>query len=402
LYRWVQLAPRVLGYKLFRTTGVPKLTPANITVSVTNQCNSKCKMCNIWRLYRDNPGMKSKELSLGEFDSIFENLGRPVTWFNISGGEPYLNPHLVDICKSMYENCNPRLFTIPTNGLLTNLVEPKTKDVLDACRDSTVIVNLSLDGVGSVHDEIRGVQGNFDRVLDTFGRLKALKAEYPNLKVGVNSVVSKFNINRLLGVYEFVKHELNPDEHIFEIAELRSELFNWNEDITPDVVSYQDSIQNLHRKVKEDSLNKPSISRIIQAFRLEYYNLTLQELKLKKQIIPCYAGFASCHISPYGDVWPCCILAYNANMGNLRQFEYKFHTIWRSARAEEIRKMIKAGLCYCPLANAHYTNMLCDPKTMFKVARNVLSSYLYKGKINDARNSFRKIKPMCFVRKSLF
>jgi len=316
--------------------------------------------------------MRNRELSLREFETIFENIGKPVTWFNISGGEPYLNPRLVDICRSMYENCNPQLFTIPTNGLLTNLVETKTKEILEICKNSTVIVNLSLDAVGNAHDEIRGVQKNFEKTLDAYKRLTALKTEYPNLKLGVNSVVSKFNINSLQTVYEFVKQELNPDSHIYEIAELRSELFNRNEDITPDISSYDEAIGKLRRRVEEDFLDEHSISRLIQAFRLEYYNLTVRELKQKRQVIPCYAGFASCHISPYGDVWPCCILAYDANMGNLRESEYKFQRIWSSERAEEIRRSIKAGSCYCPMANVHYTNMLCDVKTMLKVAYNAV------------------------------
>ena len=115
---------------------------------------------------------------------------------------------------------------------------------------------------------------------------------------------------------------------------------------------------------------RKGLARITQAFRYEYYNIASKVLKEKKQVIPCFAGWASAQISPQGDVWPCCIRA--VNYGNLREYEYYFKKVWYSKKAIEDRKKIKKGECYCPLANAHYTNMLCNVKTMLKVLLNLL------------------------------
>ncbi len=120
-------------------------------------------------------------------------------------------------------------------------------------------------------------------------------------------------------------------------------------------------------KTKQDYLNKNGVLKLIQAVRLKYYDLAIEELKQKRQIIPCYAGFASCQITPYGDVWPCCTLAYEAVMGNLRDFNYNFRKLWRSNQSNKIRKTIKEGLCNCPMANIHYTNILCSINMMIKL-----------------------------------
>ena len=72
---WLQLLPRIVGYKFFRTFDWPKIMPFMLTVSVTNQCNSKCKTCNIWKIYNDNPLLLEDELSLNEYDLIFKNIG---------------------------------------------------------------------------------------------------------------------------------------------------------------------------------------------------------------------------------------------------------------------------------------------------------------------------------------
>lgn len=373
--KWVQLVPRVLEYRLFRATGVPKLNPMSLTLSVTNQCNSRCKTCNIWKLYKNNAQLRSTELNLKEFEMIFEDLGKSLVWITISGGEPYLRQDLASICKVIYEYCRPKILVIPTNGLLSNLIGHKTKEILDTCPDTNVIVNLSLDGVRSLHDEIRGVRNNFLMAMETYKNLRGLREEYDNLELGIHSVVSRFNVDELPSLYEYVKNKLNPDSYICEFAEHRSELFNKDEDIAPGILSYQEFIGNLRDQIRVDYLPKNGIARIIQAFRLEYYNLALRELTQQRQIIPCYAGFTTCQISAYGDVWPCCILAYDANMGNLREHEYKFKRVWLSQEADRIRKMVKAGFCHCPMANMHYLNMLCDVKTMLKVSYNAVSTF---------------------------
>ena len=92
-------------------------------------------------------------------------------------------------------------------------------------------------------------------------------------------------------------------------------------------------------------------------------------LREHRQVIPCMAGVASAQIAPNGDVWTCCVRAQS--MGNLRDHDYDFGSVWRTGRAGELRRSIKAGECYCPLANAAYTNMLTHGPTVTKVAADV-------------------------------
>jgi hypothetical protein len=61
-------------------------------------------------------------------------------------------------------------------------------------------------------------------------------------------------------------------------------------------------------------------------------------------------------------------------VGNLREHDYDFARVWRTAKAQQLRRSIKAGECYCPLANAAYTNMLTHGPTLLKVAAEVARS----------------------------
>jgi hypothetical protein len=66
-------------------------------------------------------------------------------------------------------------------------------------------------------------------------------------------------------------------------------------------------------------------------------------------------------------------------MGNLRDHDYDFGSVWRTEAARRLRSSIKAGECHCPLANAAYTNMLLHPPTVARVAAGVLRSRVSPG-----------------------
>lgn len=341
-------------------TGRPMTLPVNITVSVSYRCNSRCKTCNVWLLPND-------DLTIDEWDRAFESLGRAPYWFTFSGGEPTLRKDLPDMVASAYTHCRPGIINIPTNGIQDRIIPGRVEQILAACPDSEVIINLSLDGVGENHDRVRGVRGNFEHAMRTYAGLKELKRRYPNFTLGVHSVLSNFTIDWFPELCEFVQRELQPDQYITEIAEERVELDTVGLGITPSVEKYSVAIDTLVASLKDQKIQ--GISRVTQAFRKQYYEIVKRTLREHRQVIPCAAGVASAQIAPNGDVWTCCIRA--ESMGNLRDYDFDFSKVWNSAKASELRRSIKAGECYCPLANASYTNMLLHPPTVAKVVREV-------------------------------
>lgn len=352
---------QVPRYRLFRATGRPRKLPLSMTVSVTYNCNSRCKTCNIWK-------KKADDLSLEEFDLIFNSLGKTPYWFTISGGEPFLRDDIVPLCQSIYRNCKPGVISIATNGLLTGIIPGKVRQIVESCPRTHIIVNLSLDGVGVQHDEIRGVPGNWEKAMKTYSALRELR--YSNLQLGIHSVVSNYNIHSIRETYEYAMRELKPDSYITEIAEERVELDNIGAGITPAPEAYGEVIDWLALQLRERRFK--GISKITQAFRLRYYESVKRVLVEKRQIIPCYAGFAAAHILPDGDVWACCIKGQS--MGNLKETNYDFKRIWASQEAERVRQGVKKDGCFCPVANISYINMLCHFPTLLKVGWGIMTS----------------------------
>jgi len=325
---------------------------------VTYRCNSRCLTCNVY-------DRKADEFTVEEFDHTFASLGRAPYWFTMSGGEPFLRRDLVDICESAWRRTHPAIINIPTNGILTDRIPSMVEDIAARCRGTKVIVNLSLDEIGERHDAIRGVPGNFEKALSTYEALRKLRAD--NLTLGIHTVISVHNVERLPEIYRYMTGELAPDSFITEIAEERVELETIGTGVTPKPDDYAAAVDFLTARLHEQEFR--GISRVTQSFRARYYGLVKGFLEEHRQIIPCYAGFASGQIAPDGDVWFCCIEA--KSVGNLRDAGYDFPSIWFGERARELRKRVRTGACSCPLANAAYTNMLMHVPTLTGVALEI-------------------------------
>src|SRR5437660_2865523 len=225
----------------------------------------------------------------------------------------------------------------------------------------------------------------------TYAGLKALKGHYKNFTLGVHTVNSNCNVDEFEIIYAFVRDELKPDSFISEIAEESVELDTVGMGITPPIQKYQPVIERLQEGIRKAEFS--GVSRITQSFRDRYYDIVKRTLVEKRQVIPCLAGVASAQIAPNGDVWTCCIRA--ESVGNLREYNYDFGSTWRTVKANELRQSIKAGECYCPLANASYTNMLCHTPTLSSVALDVakgtVTSTLSSNKTNGTSARLRNL-----------
>jgi MoaA/NifB/PqqE/SkfB family radical SAM enzyme len=350
---------RIPLFKLYRATGWPQMLPLNLTLSPSPKCNSRCLTCNIWMKRED-------ELTLEEWDRVLASLGNAPYWFTISGGEPLMYPHIVELAQLVYRHCRPGVINIPTNGILPNIPD-RVERIAKSCPASQLIINLSLDGIQERHDFIRGIPGNFEKFEQRLEQLLALRKQLPNLTVGIHSVVSVFNVGRLDELISYADQS-GADQFITEIAEPRIELDTVGLPITPSPEVYAQAIDRLIAYVNSKQFK--GMAKFTEAFRSEYYKLVKRILAEQDQVIDCYAGWVSAQIYANGTVWPCCVRA--DNLGSLRDHHYDFREIWFGEKIKKIRRSIAAKECHCPLANASYTNMLHDIPTLARVSSNFL------------------------------
>ncbi|WP_125152541.1 radical SAM/SPASM domain-containing protein [Clostridium rectalis] len=161
----------------------------------TRQCNLKCLHC-----YAEANNEKcSEELELKEARDFIEDLKMfnvPVILF--SGGEPLLRGdffNLLELTSKLAVRS-----TISTNGTLLY------KDVCKDIKSMNVgYVGVSLDGIGSRHDEFRGVSGAFDKSLKGIRNCIEL-----NQRVGLRFTINKHNFHQIEEIFALIKEEKIP------------------------------------------------------------------------------------------------------------------------------------------------------------------------------------------------
>jgi MoaA/NifB/PqqE/SkfB family radical SAM enzyme len=348
---------RLAGYRAAHATGRPRQLPINLTVSVTYSCPSRCATCDIWQ-------KKVDDLSVDEYGRIFPTLEKVPVWVTLSGGDQFVRADFDEVVRLVVTQIEPRIVNIPMNGVITERIFELLPKIAHHTAGAQLVLNLSVDEIGEAHDRIRGADRNFEKLKLVAELIHDLKKTYPHVVLGVHTVISKLNVARIPDIERAARAIFRPDSYIAEVAENRVELGTMQKDITPDPADYRRAVAHLRNVIKANRSTHP-VARLVESLRLEYYDLSASILEEKRQVIDCYAGWASAQLAPDGHVWGCCVRA--ESIGNVRDHGYDFRTVWSGAAGDAFRASVRAHECACPLANASYTNLLLDGPSLARV-----------------------------------
>lgn len=184
----------------------PKLRKAKGPVVIWNllrKCNLSCRHCYANSFFKDFDGELNLDQCLKNVDSLKE---ASVPALILSGGEPLLHPHVFEIAQ--YAKTKGFYLALSSNGILiTPEVALKLKEI------DFNYVGVSLDGIGEVHDHIRGEVGAFDKSLQGIKNGVA-----QGLKMGLRTTLTHTNFHQVeqmidlsvdLGVKKFYLSHLN-------------------------------------------------------------------------------------------------------------------------------------------------------------------------------------------------
>lgn len=326
--------------------------PIYLILDVTSLCNSKCLMCFNWE---KTELKKEMRLSLEELEKISSSMGN-LFWLALGGGEPFLRDDLPDLIKIFEKNNKVKHVTTATNALQPEKIRDMTKQILEN-GEYTFLVNISIDGIGELHNHIRGVKNNFKKTLETYKLLSDLKTNYKRLNIGVNTTISNLNQDHIKEIYNFVKKNMpNVESHSFE--QIRGSTRDPN--IKPPSIDFYEKNKEFFKGVITNYkyYNLYRFNLFLKSVKKYYHDLSIKIIKEKKQVIPCYAGKLTCVIDVKGDVYPCELYK---KFGNLKEYNYDFKKLWFSERAEDIRKEIKDRKCYCIHSCFQFFNIIFNP-----------------------------------------
>lgn len=301
--------------------------PLVINFPVTDNCNSRCVMCDVWKTpSRD-------EMDSAELRRVLGNrLFRKVRYVGISGGEPTLRADLLEIVTATVESL-PSLtgLSITTHGFNLKRHERFLAPIQEVCRKSGVrfSLNVSIDGVGSVHETIRGIPNGFRRSLECLRMASRL-----GIPVQIQSTISKGNVHQLEGLSQLAEKE--SAGIIFRKATLIPRLDNAS-------------------SIEETKLDAPSDSFFIDFIesdrcknltpspdrRLWYRDLAYRLKHNAPRRAPCAYQNEGVLISAHGDLFHCSIST--ESMGNARKEDA--WDLYFSKKSELIRQRLIRSTC---------------------------------------------------------
>jgi len=251
---------------------------------------------------------------------------------NLTGGEPTLRDDLAQIAEVIANNCpNLREISLNTNGFLTERLVAVAKEILAILGKSRKLnIYISLDGIGRIHDQVRGVKNAFGRVDKSLKFLKKLEFSYPNLHVGLNCTISKFNIKELSLVKKYGdKNDLGIG---YTFAQ-RSDMYINSEGI---MSSFRlDSKDETNEAVSflETLIKNPHQIDISKA----YYKGLARQIRGAERTLPCIFQTSGFFMEPNGNISPCGV-SRSLIWGNVR--EKSFSTLWGERTEADIEKIL--------------------------------------------------------------
>lgn len=263
--------------------------PSHAQVGLTNACPQNCEYC----YNKERSGVRMDTPAILRVIDDLKQAG--VAWLGLTGGEPLLNPDIVDITAHASKDIAVKLFTTGV-GLTTQLAEDLTQAGLFS-------VAVSLDHWESErHDASRRYPGAFDAALAAIRTF----SEVEGLHVSVSSVLSREMIHRgdvetllsfldSLSVDEAWLSELKPS-----VEDFWSDEFVITEDERRQLMRLQD---DHNRAIRRNGSEGMTVNYLGHFEGAENFG--------------CNAGCKMVYVDAFGEVSPCVFLP--VSFGNIRE-----------------------------------------------------------------------------------
>jgi len=347
-------------------------SPIYLIHFVTSRCNANCPHCFI-SINQNNK--INNDLTLEEIEKITQSFSSDIFNVNLTGGEPFLRDDLSQIVKLYRKNAEVKSFLIATNGFFVERIIEAIKTILYENKDIKLTISLSLDQIGDKYDKLRGLKGLYNRVIALYKQLSVLDPK--RLSVQTNLTIQQDNHEDV----EYILDHLIFAEKIrnFNATLIRGDSKNkMASAINYDNYFKINRLINKYLALGYMSGFENSYLRLLNAKNQISRRLIEKTVKNKRFISTCFAGSLTAVLYPNGDIYPCELS--KEKIGNIRDFNYNFKSLWTCSKAYNIRKKIIMDKCFCTHECNWTINILFNPR------------YLLELIIRFIINNFKKVK----------
>ncbi len=366
--------------------------PSIASLGITERCSLRCKMCRFWI---DGNHDAENELETdqirGMIDELASDLG--VRRIRLVGGEPFVREDAVEIIRHAKEV-----------GMHVNVVTDGfeiSRDLADQIVASGLdTIRFSLDGIGEVHDKVRGKTGSYLKASDSIRYIREAKKSrnVSRPEVQIFSVITSINYDQALPLWNESRTTFAPSRYLFGNAV----------ETTPKIV--EASLWNgkqlldghyipIGRSLKLDAGQQAVFDSHVR--KISGRQDPKAPMRLLRSMTRLFSNTGICpesyaiHIDPAGHVTFCSV-CMNYSYGKYPESTMK--DIWFSRRHAEFMKTVNSG-GFLPVCSE-----VCGQTTRFYVgaprqlARNLLMRAIRSPLISGKTESFRFETPDAEIR----
>jgi len=308
--------------------------PEMIQIMLTNRCNIKCRICEVWK---QAPG---EEMSTDVVKHLIDQaVGMGIKTIYMTGGEAFLRK---DIFELIDYSARPGITTtVNTNGsfitdeLAKKIVSSKLRNITFSLDGSTAKTHDAIRGEGVFEKAVRGVEyiNHYKKELHRDG----FAHEEQCLNVGLTSVIMKINIEELPELVNLAQRlqccyicfqPLVQNGNLLESSDFKTDFWIEGQDIL--------RLERMFGELEQIKINRSSCIGV--DFMPEK---TIQHFKRQRTVNSCFAGFTRIFVSAVGDISFVCFPSFgNIHTDLLRQS-------WFSEKAFGIRQQLKSCAVNC-------------------------------------------------------
>lgn len=277
--------------------------PLTLLLLINRGCNLRCAFCDLWDRGQNMPLAQVLKL-------LDEAVAIGTRTLVITGGEPFLHPQLFDVVRAA--KARGLSVNITTNG---TLVDRRWAELTQSGVDS---LSMSLDGLDTTHDQLRGKVGAFQQ---TVAALRRVKTE-AGITTSVYFTVTNQNV-----------HELVP---VFELSRQLGAGFDfWPVNDAPTLtLTEEEHIARYRAAVAHIGAAAPDV-----AARRRYYDEGLNYHAGERAPVRCLGLIDQYGVTFEGALLPCCVWGGDGlAVGNV--FETPLSTLWRSPAVQSRRETL--------------------------------------------------------------
>ena len=307
-----------------------RFKPTQALFFITYRCTCRCRSCTMWK----KKARTDQEMGLKEWISCFDDINSVgLQDVELFGGDALLRADvLMPLIRHIHDAGVHTNITV--NGAL--LDRNNAQALVESGLDD---FNISIDAMGALHDQMRGIEGLFQKARQGIAYVVEARGSAKKPQVSLNATISAVNADHIEALVDFAK-EMGMDTVSFEpfgaISKKSIEgsavggkkpqpyFVPTNGELTftrDEAVELKQRLAEVKRRIKAKGIYVTSENIDV---------LTADELAASAFAnIPCYICRYLITIDPFGNVLPCPYFD-NYTLGNIRT--EGLSSIWRNAK----------------------------------------------------------------------